>query len=402
MAKLTKNIYTVCFENNGDSKVLYSAGTFFNVYEDKIEILNPNSDLKALEYALENFNVSSEGLYFYYDLRSKSVSKITESVNSIDFQEEQRNASIEAFNKIEEIQSKINDVNELITEHRSAGKITEVNEAKVIVSELKSQISAIKPAASHVLYRYVAESNKLFINNREVAMDSLTEGAFASGLIEYAHKPILSKFEFAAKNFNAFNTAENVVEITEEGVTTTVIKANEKAFIYRNNKEAKITKLDELSAIGTIDYIAETTGEDISDLFTEVIESQNSLKVKIDARLQETYEMVAFLKDQRNVLADANKNIPEIKEADSLINSEILKLEHVAQVLESDELTKSDGYTRATLRRDSDDLVQGTEVSVDALDYTTSSSDDLVTISHNGELRKIAKNLVDLSPRDSI
>lgn len=402
MAKLTKNIYTVCFENNGDSKVLYSAGTFFNVYEDKIEVLNPTSELKALEYALENFNVSSEGLHFYYDLRSKSVSKITESVNSVDFQEEQRNASIEAFNKIEEIQSKINDVNELIAEHRSAGKITEVNEAKVIVSELESQISAIKPSATHVLYRYVAESNTLFINNREVAMDSLTEGAFASGLIEYAHKPILSKFEFAAKNFNAFNTAENVVEITEEGVTTTVIKANEKAFIYRNNKEAKITKLDELSAIGTIDYIAETTGEDISDLFTEVIESQNSLKAKIDARLQETYEMVAFLKDQRNILADANKNIPEIKEADALINSEILKLEQVVHVLESDELTKSDGYTRATIRRDSEDLVQGTEVSVDALDYTTSASDDLVTISHNGEFRKIAKNLVDLSPKDSI
>lgn len=402
MAKLTKNIYTVCFENNEDSKVLYSAGTFFNVYEDKIEILNPNSDLKALEYALENFNVSSEGLYFYYDLRSKSVSKITESINSVDFQEEQRNASIEAFNKIDEIQSKINDVNELISEHRSTGKITEVNEAKIIVSELKSQISAIKPAASHVLYRYVAESNKLFINNREVAMDSLTEGAFASGLIEYSHKPILSKFEFAAKNFNAFNTAENVVEITEDGVTTTVIKANEKAFIYRNNKEAKITKLEELSAIGTIDYIAETTGEDISDLFTEVIESQNSLKVKIDARLQETYEMVAFLKDQRNVLAGANKNIPEIKEADSLINSEILKLEKIAGILEADELTKSNGYTKATLGRDSGDLKKGTEISVDALDYTTSASDDLVTVSHNGEFIKVAKNLIDLDPKDSI
>ena len=402
MAKLTKNIYTVCFENNEESKVLYSAGTFFNVYENKIEILNPNSDLKTLEYALENFNVSSEGLYFYYDLRSKSVSRITESVNSIEFQEEQREASIAAFNKIEEIQSKINDVNELIAEHRSAGKMTEVNEAKIIVSELESQISAIKPSATHVLYRYVAESNKLFINNREVAMDSLAEGAFASGLIEYNHKPILSKFEFAAKNFNTFNTAENVVEITEEGVTTTVIKSNEKAYIYRNNKEAKITKLEELSAVGTIDYIAETTGEDISDLFAEVIESQNSLKAKIDARLQETYEMVAFLKDQRNVLADANKNIPEIKEADSLINSEILKLEKVVHVLESDELTKSDGYTAATISRDSEDLRKGTEIMVDALDYTTSASDDLVTISHNGEFRKIAKNLIDLNPKDSI
>ena len=221
-------------------------------------------------------------------------------------------------------------------------------------------------------------------------------------LIEYSHKPILSKFEFAAKNFNAFNTAENVVEITEDGVTTTVIKANEKAFIYRNNKEAKITKLEELSAIGTIDYIAETTGEDISDLFTEVIESQNSLKVKIDARLQETYEMVAFLKDQRNVLADANKNIPEIKEADSLINSEILKLEKIAGILEADELTKSNGYTKATLGRDSGDLKKGTEISVDALDYTTSASDDLVTVSYNGEFIKVAKNLIDLDPKDSI
>ena len=37
--------------------------------------------------------------------------------------------------------------------------------------------------------------------------------------------------------------------------------------------------------------------------------------------------MIAFLKDQRGLLAEADKSIPEIKAADSLINEEIASWE---------------------------------------------------------------------------
>ena len=402
MEKLRKNIFTICFEANETSKILYAAGTFFNVTEGNVSILtNPENGLKALEYALGNFTVTNEGLHFYYNLSSKSIMRIVEST-SIDINEDKKSKSLISFNEIAELNEKLLDLESLQNEYRSAGNIKALKEATMISSGIVSQITNLKKDANFVLYKYVAEENKVYMNNREVFLNNLTEDAFASGLIEYSDKAILETFTFVAKHFNKYNVAENLVEVTDGDIKIATIRINEKAFVFRNNTSAKVTTLNEFSAPATIDYVAENTGIDISFMFKDVLEGQISLKERINQRIEENYELISFLKDQRNILAESNKNIPEIKEADILINSEIKRLERNTNILESDELTRNDGFINGVLLVDSEGIMKGTEVKVDALDYTTSSEEDMVSIVNGEEILKVSKRSIEISPKETI
>ena len=402
MEKLRKNIFTICFEANETSKILYAAGTFFNVNEGNVSILtNPEDGLKALEYALGNFTVTNEGLHFYYNLSSKSIMRIVEST-SIDINEDKKSKSLIAFNEIAELNEKLLDLKSLQNEYRSAGNIKALKEATMISSGIVSQITNLKKDANFVLYKYVAEENKVYMNNREVFLNNLTEDAFASGLIEYSDKAILETFTFVAKHFNKYNVAENLVEVTDGDIKIATIRVNEKAFVFRNNTSAKVTTLNEFSAPVTIDYVAENTGIDISFMFKDVLEGQISLKERINQRIEENYELISFLKDQRNILAESNKNIPEIKEADILINSEIKRLERNTNILESDKLTRNDGFINGVLLVDSEGIMKGTEVKVDALDYTTASEEDMVSIVNGEEILKVSKRSIEISPKETI
>lgn len=402
MEKLRKNIFTICFEANETSKILYAAGTFFNVNEGNVSILtNPEDGLKALEYALGHFTVTNEGLHFYYNLSSKSIMRIVEST-SIDINEDKKSKSLIAFNEIAELNEKLLDLKSLQNEYRSAGNIKALKEATMISSGIVSQITNLKKDANFVLYKYVAEENKVYMNNREVFLNNLTEDAFASGLIEYSDKAILETFTFVAKHFNKYNVAENLVEVTDGDIKIATIRVNEKAFVFRNNTSAKVTTLNEFSAPVTIDYVAENTGIDISFMFKDVLEGQISLKERINQRIEENYELISFLKDQRNILAESNKNIPEIKEADILINSEIKRLERNTNILESDKLTRNDGFINGVLLVDSEGIMKGTEVKVDALDYTTASEEDMVSIVNGEEILKVSKRSIEISPKETI
>jgi len=402
MEKIRKNIFTICFDANESSKVLYSSDTFFNITEGNVRTINrPDNSLKALEYAMRNFKVTNEGLHFYYNLSSKSIMRVVEG-SSLELQEDKNKASVLAFEKIEKINEKINDLESLRNEHTLAGNTVAVNEAGMMISSAMSQIANLKKEANFVLYKYVAEENKVYMNNREVFLDSLTEDAFASGLIEYSDKAILETFAFAAKQFNAFGIAENLVEVNDNDIKISTIRVNEKAFVFRNNTSAKVTSLNELSAVATIDYVAENTGEDVSFMFKDVLESQISIKERIAERILESYELISFLKDQRNVLAESNKNIPEIKEADSLINSEIKRIQENITILENDELTRNDGFINGVLLVDSEGITKGTEIKVDALDYTTASSDDMVNIVYGEDILKINKRSIEISPKETI
>ena len=327
--------------------------------------------------------------------------RIVEST-SIDINEDKKSKSLIAFNEIAELNEKLLDLESLQNEYRSAGNIKALKEATMISSGIVSQITNLKKDANFVLYKYVAEENKVYMNNREVFLNNLTEDAFASGLIEYSDKAILETFTFVAKHFNKYNVAENLVEVTDGDIKIATIRVNEKAFVFRNNTSAKVTTLNEFSAPATIDYVAENTGIDISFMFKDVLEGQISLKERINQRIEENYELISFLKDQRNILAESNKNIPEIKEADILINSEIKRLERNTNILESDKLTRNDGFINGVLLVDSEGIMKGTEVKVDALDYTTSSEEDMVSIVNGEEILKVSKRSIEISPKETI
>jgi hypothetical protein len=233
-------------------------------------------------------------------------------------------------------------------------------------------------------------------------MDNLAEQAFASGLIDYAHKVILERFEIAAKNFNKFATVENLVESIDGDTIISTFRINENAFVYKTNTKTTYSEFKELSPVAAIEYVVERTGDDLSFMFEDILEAKEQLKNRINLKIDETYELIAFLKDQRNILADANKNISEIKEADNLINDEIKRFEDIINILENDELTKNNGFMDAELIKDYEGASMGTLVKVDALDYTTSAKDDMVTVMLDGEPMKVMKRHLEISSKDTI
>jgi hypothetical protein len=404
MATVKKNIFTICFESDENSKVVYTAGKFFNVTESGVSPMSTayNPLLEDLAYSLKNFNVTEEGLSFYYDLKSKSIKRITEGIASAKLQQEKMNESVESFNELIELNAKLSEVEALRKEHKLAGNEAAVSEAINIISEIKASIAKVKETATVTLYRYVAEENKVYVNNTETALENFTENMFAAGYINYADKAILKKFEAAANNFDKYSVAKNLTEITEDAITVSTFRVNEKAFVYKNNVETTITEFKELSAVAAIDYISEKTGEDVSFMFEDVLQAKLELRSRLDAKIEETLGLIAFLKDQRNILAEANKNIPEIKEADKLISSEIANFETIISILENDELTRNDGYTTATLRTEYDGVAAGTEVKVDALDYTTAGKDDIITIVSGDKTIKVEKRHVEISSKETI
>jgi len=404
MATVKKNIFTICFESDENSKVVYTAGKFFNITESGVSPMSTayNPLLEDLAYSLKNFNVTEEGLSFYYDLKSKSIKRITEGIASAELQQEKMNESVESFNELIELNAKLSEVEALRKEHKLAGNEAAVSEAINIISEIKASIAKVKETATVTLYRYVAEENKVYVNNTETALENFTENMFAAGYINYADKAILKKFEAAANNFDKYSVAENLTEITEDSITVSTFRVNEKAFVYKNNVETTITEFKELSAVAAIDYISEKTGEDVSFMFEDVLQAKLELRSRLDAKIEETLGLIAFLKDQRNILAEANKNIPEIKEADKLISSEIANFETIISILENDELTRNDGYTTATLKTEYDGVAAGTEVKVDALDYTTAGKDDIITIVSGDKAIKVEKRHVEISSKETI
>jgi len=400
MTALNKNVFTVCVNEDSISRV-YSAGRFFELNENGVTLTNPTQLESTLAWVLENFTVTEAGIEFHYDIKANSIKHAVESI-STDLQNDKLNESVEAHFELFELNERLIEVEALRKTHKLANNEVAVSEAVTIIEDLTKKIEELKKSATYVKYSYVAEENKVYVNNREVVLEGFADEAYATGYVNLKNKSILSAFEIAAKNFNSFSVVENLVEVKEGGVSYSTFRVRNKGYAFRNNTETRLEEFNEFSPLATINYVAEKTGEDVSFMFEDVLQSNEDLKSRIDAKLEETYELIAFLKDQRNILAGANKNITEIKEADRLINDEIKKFEAVVSILEDDELTKNDGYMDATLGSGYDGAPEGTSIKVDALDYTSAAKDDMITVIVEDKPMKVVKRHVDLMVDDSI
>jgi predicted nucleic acid-binding Zn-ribbon protein len=66
-----------------------------------------------------------------------------------------------------------------------------------------------------------------------------------------------------------------------------------------------------------------------------MLEGELAEEAKKSEEIYKYEDMISFLKDQRGLLAEADKSIEEIKEADSLINSEIKSWEEKIEALKA-------------------------------------------------------------------
>ncbi len=184
-------------------------------------------------------------------------------------------------------------------------------------------------------FKYIKESNKFYINNSEVLAESFEKHLMATGLVRYDLKSKIQLFEYAAKNYDSFASLEFVEKIEEGHIKCYVMKLNESFFVYRMNEANKIYKFDELNAAECFDYVKEQTGHELV-MASELLEGERAKAAEKSEKIKVLEQMVAFLKDQRGVIAEADKSIDEIKEADTLINSEIKRIEEEIENLRND------------------------------------------------------------------
>ena len=394
MAKLNKGIVSPVIESK-QGFVFHAGGQNFRMTGSHIEKFeNVSEDFNALVKANELFNITSEGISFYYDYNNKkTISKIEES-------------ALANFDKLVGLNEKIDFLNENIKSYKVAGKTLAVTEVENELKVLESLRSNVLTKSIVVKLSYNVSENKFYAGNVELAFSpsiALAESMLAAAYIRYEDKALINLFEFASKNFNHYNVLEFISESKDGDVRVLAMRTESNVFVYKINESTKIDKFSKLLADAAIDYVAESTGADITPMVEDILESYKERRA---AKLQKTqlmYEMIAFLKDQKGRLSEANRMLPDIKAADQLLNAEITRIsEELTDLQNEDLLTKDDGYVDAEITVESDGLPLGSKVKVDALEFTGKGKSDILTVFVKDEPIRVEKNKLQISAEDSI
>lgn len=394
MAKLNKGIVSPVIESK-QGFVFHAGGQNFRMTGSHIEKFeNVSEDFNALVKANKMFNITSEGISFYYDYNNKkTISKIEES-------------ALANFDKLVGLNEKIDFLNENIKSYKVAGK-------KLAVTEVENELKVLESLRSDVLTKsivvklsYNVSENKFYAGNVELAFSTsiaLAESMLAAAYIRYEDKALINLFEFASKNYNHYNVLEFISESKDGDVRVLAMRTESNIFVYKINESTKIDKFSKLLADAAIDYVAESTGADITPMVEDILESYKERRA---AKLQKTqlmYEMIAFLKDQKGRLSEANRMLPDIKAADQLLNDEIKRIsEELTDLQNEDLLTKDDGYVDAEITVEAEGLPLGSKVKVDALEFTGKGKSDILTVFVKDEPIRVEKNKLQISAEDSI
>jgi hypothetical protein len=181
---------------------------------------------------------------------------------------------------------------------------------------------------------YNIKEGKFYNNNTEI-LESFSNFALHSGLVRYENKNKAELFESLSTIIENFMIVDFATTYKRGGVTVDLFKLDENLFISRYNKDTKLSKFFSASANEAVEYIKAETSEDASSVVIEMLEGELAETAKKSEEISKYEDMISFLKDQRGLLAEADKSIEEIKEADSLINSEIKSWEEKIEALKA-------------------------------------------------------------------
>ena len=271
---------------------------------------------------------------------------------------------------------------------------------------LESLRSNVLTKSIVVKLSYNVSENKFYAGNVELAFSpsiALAESMLAAAYIRYEDKALINLFEFASKNYKHYNVLEFISESKDGDVRVLAMRTESNIFVYKINESTKIDKFSKLLADAAIDYVAESTGADITPMVEDILESYKERRAAKLQKTQLTYEMIAFLKDQKGRLSEANRMLPDIKAADQLLNDEIKRIsEELTDLQNEDLLTKDDGYVDAEITVEAEGLPLGSKVKVDALEFTGKGKSDILTVFVKDEPIRVEKNKLQISAEDSI
>lgn len=161
-------------------------------------------------------------------------------------------------------------------------------------------------------------------NDMLIEGNTFTDHVLAAGTVRYGSKNVADLFESIPSLLENFIVLDFAASFENKNVTIDLFKVNESVYVSRYNAENKIAKFYRAeNANAALELVKEQIGQDATKFLVELLEGEAKELANKSALIEQYEDMIAFLKDQRGLLAEADKSIEEIKEADVLINSEI-------------------------------------------------------------------------------
>jgi len=223
-------------------------------------------------------------------------------------------------------------VNGRVFEMNNTNEIKEI-EGNTINSELKNAIIAFESFEfSNETIKWFNGPSKFVYNLKENTFsnnDSVIENSFSnhvlnSGAVRYNEAPKAQLFESLPAILENFVNLDFAATFEGNSNIVNVFKLEENIFVARLNTENRISnffKADNANQV--VDYVNEKTGQSAISFLSELVEGQSAELAKVEENISKYESMIAFLKDQRGLLAEADKSVEEIKAADNLISGEI-------------------------------------------------------------------------------
>lgn len=160
--------------------------------------------------------------------------------------------------------------------------------------------------------------------------DMLIEGntfanhVLAAGTVRYGHKNVADLFESIPSMLENFIVLDFAASFENNNISIDLFKVNEDVYVSRFNSDTRIAKFYKAeTANSALELVKEQTNQDATKFLAELLEGEAKELAETAALIEQYEDMIAFLKDQRGLLAEADKSIEEIKAADTLINTEI-------------------------------------------------------------------------------
>lgn len=379
----------------GQGFLFHAAGANFKITGNHIEKVDETNDLfNSLVAANKSFEITNEGISFLYDYNRKQI------LNKVE------EGAVEAFDALSELNETASFLEGKIKELKLAGKKGDaLTEATKELDVTQAKIEEAKSSSIAINFRYNKESGKFFAGNIEVTMGSeerLSERFFNVGYIKYQDKAILELFQTAAQNFDTFKVLDFLTESKSGQVTVLAMRAENRVYTYRVNENTKLSKFQQLLADAAVEYVATETGVDITEQFSDLLETAASISRIKNDKINLYKEMLSFLFDQRGRLAEADRTLPDIKAADNLIETEIKKVQADLKILEEETLSIEDGYVNATTKGEVEGLPEGAELKVDAVEFNQAGKNDILTVFVEDRPYRVEKYKINISEEDNL
>ena len=127
-----------------------------------------------------------------------------------------------------------------------------------------------------------------------------------------------------------------VFNASGKGNRINLMVMDENVYIAHLNETTRLFNLTKAtSANSALEFVSEKTGVDATEFLSHLLEGEAAERVVVINNIKELSEMVSFLKDQRGLLADADRSIEEINAADALIEGEITRIEKEIETAKS-------------------------------------------------------------------